>query len=39
MPVMTVRADGEVALSHGDTVFLTPQADKIHRFDQNGLRL
>ncbi|EYD78184.1 Various polyols ABC transporter, ATP-binding protein component [Rubellimicrobium mesophilum DSM 19309] len=38
-PVITVRADGEVALSHGDTVHLTPQADKIHRFDQNGLRI
>jgi multiple sugar transport system ATP-binding protein len=36
---MTVRADGEVDLHHGDAVFLTPQADKIHRFDGQGLRL
>jgi multiple sugar transport system ATP-binding protein len=36
---LTVRAGGEVALRHGDTVFLTPDADKIHRFDQNGQRL
>ncbi|WP_210526835.1 ABC transporter ATP-binding protein [Rubellimicrobium arenae] len=38
-PGLTVRAGGEVALRHGDTVFLTPEADKIHRFDQNGQRL
>lgn len=36
---VTVRADGEVGLRHGDTVFLTPQADKIHRFDDKGLRI
>ncbi|WP_116134127.1 ABC transporter ATP-binding protein [Tropicimonas sp. IMCC34043] len=36
---MTVRASGEVALNHGDTVFMTPQPDKIHRFDEQGLRL
>jgi len=33
---MTVRAGGEVAAQHGDTVWLTPQADKIHRFGQDG---
>ncbi len=38
-PMMTVRAGGEVGLNHGDTIFLTPEADKIHRFDQNGQRL
>ncbi|MBP1804448.1 ABC transporter ATP-binding protein [Rubellimicrobium aerolatum] len=38
-PMMTVRAGGEVGLTHGDTVFLTPDATKIHRFDQNGIRL
>ncbi|PSK82173.1 sorbitol ABC transporter ATP-binding protein /mannitol ABC transporter ATP-binding protein [Limimaricola soesokkakensis] len=36
---LTIRASGEVALRHGDTVFLTPQADKIHRFDAQGLRI
>jgi len=38
-PSMTVRAGGEVALTHGDTVFLTPDTSKIHRFDANGLRV
>jgi multiple sugar transport system ATP-binding protein len=36
---ITVRAGGEVDLHHGDTVFLTPEADKIHRFDREGLRI
>ena len=37
-PMITVRTGGEVGLSHGDTIFLTPEADKIHRFDGNGHR-
>lgn len=36
---MTVRAMGEVGLRHGDTIHLTPQADKIHRFNEEGLRI
>ncbi len=36
---LTVRASGEVGLNRGDTIFLTPQADKIHRFDRQGLRI
>jgi multiple sugar transport system ATP-binding protein len=36
---ITVRADGEVNLGHGDTVFLTPQEGKVHRFGETGLRL
>jgi len=36
---LTIRAGGEVGLNHGDTVFLTPEADKIHRFDKEGLRI
>jgi multiple sugar transport system ATP-binding protein len=36
---ITVRVDGEFEARHGDTVYLTPQADKIHRFDENGLRI
>ena len=29
---ITARANGEIGLKHGDTVYLTPQPDKIHRF-------
>ncbi|RLQ88376.1 ABC transporter ATP-binding protein [Notoacmeibacter ruber] len=34
---ITIRAGGEVSLHHGDKVYLTPQSDKIHRFDEAGL--
>ncbi|PYE86173.1 ABC transporter ATP-binding protein [Pseudoroseicyclus aestuarii] len=37
--MITVRADGEVQLRHGDTVYLTPQDGKLHRFDEQGLRI
>ncbi|MBL6428023.1 MAG: ABC transporter ATP-binding protein [Maritimibacter sp.] len=36
---MTVRVGGEFAVKHGDTVFLTPDATKIHRFNAQGLRI
>ncbi len=36
---LTVRVAGEVELHSGDTVYLTPDADKLHRFDDTGLRL
>ena len=36
---MTVRGAGEVALSHGDTVYLTPQPGKVHRFGADGKNL
>jgi multiple sugar transport system ATP-binding protein len=36
---ITVRTDGEVALKHGDTIFMTPRTDVLHRFDKQGLRL
>ncbi|MHA7776705.1 ABC transporter ATP-binding protein [Roseibium sp. M-1] len=36
---ITVRASGEIAFRHGDTVYLTPEAEKIHRFDNQGLRI
>lgn len=36
---MTVRAAGNVDVKHGDTVYLKPQIDQIHRFDATGLRL
>ena len=36
---LTVRAGGEVALHYGDTVYLTPEMEKLHRFDAQGLRI
>jgi multiple sugar transport system ATP-binding protein len=36
---LTVRAPGEVSLRAGDTVSLTPEEDRIHRFDQEGRRI
>ncbi|QBX99527.1 ABC transporter ATP-binding protein [Rhodophyticola sp. CCM32] len=36
---MTVRAVGEVDMYHGDSVFLTPVEDQVHRFDEEGLRI
>ena len=38
-PAMTVRVDGEFAARHGDTVWLTPQEEHIHKFDAEGLRI
>ncbi|MAM63380.1 ABC transporter ATP-binding protein [Maritimibacter sp. UBA3975] len=36
---MTVRVGGEFSVRHGDTVFLTPDMTKVHRFDAAGLRI
>ncbi|MES0881068.1 ABC transporter ATP-binding protein [Roseibium sp. SCP14] len=36
---VTVRSTGEVGFRHGDTVYLTPDAGKIHRFNNQGLRI
>ncbi len=36
---ITVRTGGDFDAHHGDTVHLTPEGDKIHRFDQHGLRI
>lgn len=36
---ITVRADGEVAVNYGDTVYLTPNASQIHKFGEDGLRI
>ena len=36
---VTVRAGGEVALHHGDAVFLTPDEARMHRFDAAGERI
>ena len=36
---ITVRADGEINLHHGDTVWLTPNEVKIHKFHADGDRI
>ena len=36
---MTVRAAGDVSVKHGDTVYLTPDAKLLHKFDANGIRI
>ena len=36
---INVRADGEIQVTHGDVVFLTPEPAKVHRFDANGKAL
>ena len=36
---LTVRAPGDVAARHGDTVYLTPQPSRIHRFGADGKAL
>ena len=37
--MMTVRISGDISVKHGDDIYLTPQSDKIHKFDANGLRI
>ena len=37
--MVTVRITGDIAVKHGDKIFLTPQADQIHKFDAQGLRI
>jgi multiple sugar transport system ATP-binding protein len=36
---MTVRAGGDMNLGHGDTIYLTPQAGRTHRFGADGKAL
>ncbi len=36
---INVRADGEVPVRHGDTIYLTPDPVKLHRFDPDGLAM
>ena len=33
---INVRADGEIGVSHGDDIYLTPQSSKIHKFGADG---
>jgi multiple sugar transport system ATP-binding protein len=37
--LVTVRVAGDISVTHGDTIYLTPQADQIHKFDAQGLRI
>ena len=37
--MMTVRVTGDISVKHGDTIYLTPRADEIHKFDAQGLRI
>ena len=37
--MMTVRISGDIAVKHGDPIYLTPQTDQIHKFDADGLRI
>jgi len=39
LETLTVRVGGEYAVKRGDTVWLTPQEENIHKFDANGLRI
>jgi len=36
---LTVRAGGEVGVRHGNTIWVTPDTTKIHRFGQDGKAL
>jgi len=36
---LTVRAGGDVDLHYGDTIFLSPIPEQIHKFDDRGLRI
>ena len=36
---MTVRQDGQAGVKPGDTLYLTPQESRVHRFDAAGLRI
>ncbi len=37
--LLTVRVDGEMPINHGDTIYLTPDSSKLHRFDAEGLAI
>ena len=37
--LVTVRLTGDVAVTHGDTIYLTPKPDCLHRFDAQGARI
>jgi multiple sugar transport system ATP-binding protein len=37
--LVTVRASGDTEIRHGDTVYLTPDTSRIHRFNDKGLAI
>ena len=37
--MITVRITGDIAVKHGDDIYLTPQHDKLHKFDASGMRI
>ena len=37
--MVTVRITGDISVRHGDTIYLTPQLDQMHRFNAQGLRI
>ena len=37
--MFTVRITGDIQAKHGDEIYLTPQLDKLHKFDAQGLRI
>ncbi|MDX0136281.1 sn-glycerol-3-phosphate ABC transporter ATP-binding protein UgpC [Sinorhizobium meliloti] len=36
---LTARVGGDFAVTHGDQVYLTPDAERLHRFDEKGLAI
>ncbi len=38
MDMITVRISGDIQVRHGDTIYLTPDMDKLHKFDAQGSR-
>ncbi len=36
---VTVRITGDISAKHGDTVYLTPQLENLHKFGADGLRI
>jgi multiple sugar transport system ATP-binding protein len=36
---MTVRVEGEAPRKAGDVIYLTPQEDRLHKFDKDGRRI
>jgi len=37
--MITVRIAGDISVRHGDTIYLTPRQDQLHKFDAQGLRM
>ena len=37
--MITVRIAGDITVRHGDTIYLTPKKDQLHKFDAQGLRV